>query len=205
MRSEVELLQAWVDGERAAGDALFERHFDAIRRFFLNKVQSGVDDLIQRTFLGLLEARDRAHEVENLRAFLFGIARHVLIDHYRAARRDFDELQTSVFDINPSPSVIVAEHEQGQQLLEALRRIPLDLQVVLELHYWEGMGVREIAQVLEIAEGTTKSRLRRGRELLLERIDKRVRRKIEQEGPETLDAWAAGLRSAISGAGRNKK
>ena len=42
-------------------------------------------------------------------------------------------------------------------------------------------------------------------ELLLERIDKRVRRTIEQEGPETLDAWAAGLRSAISGAGRNKK
>lgn len=46
--TDVELLEAWRGGDRRAGEQLFERHFDAVSRFFRNKLEFGVDDLIQR-------------------------------------------------------------------------------------------------------------------------------------------------------------
>ena len=49
---------------------------------------------------------------------------------------------------------------------EALRRLPVDLQLVVELHYWEDHSTAEIAALLELAQGTVKSRLRRAREAL---------------------------------------
>ena len=48
--------------------------------------------------------------------------------------------------------------------MAGLRSIALELQIVLELHYWEQCSVAEIAAALELPEGTVKSRLRRGRE-----------------------------------------
>jgi RNA polymerase sigma-70 factor (ECF subfamily) len=49
---------------------------------------------------------------------------------------------------------------------EALRRLPVELQVVVELHYWEEQSTAEMAEVLEVPQGTVKSRLRRAREQL---------------------------------------
>src|SRR5690606_17645112 len=47
-----ELFEAWRTGDRAAGQQLIERHYDAIVRFFRTKAGPQTDDLVQRTFLG---------------------------------------------------------------------------------------------------------------------------------------------------------
>ena len=59
---------------------LFDRHADAIARFFENKVRDGAEDLIQATFLRMMEGRERILG-ESFRAFMFGIARNVLREH----------------------------------------------------------------------------------------------------------------------------
>ena len=74
---------------------------------------------------------------------------------------------TSCFVAISTASAEAAQHEEQRLLLEALRRIPLDLQIAIELHYWEGMSGPDLAQVLDIPEGTVRSRLRRAREPLL--------------------------------------
>jgi DNA-directed RNA polymerase specialized sigma24 family protein len=55
--TDIELLEAWRGGDRRAGEQLFERHYAAVARFFRNKLEFGVDDLIQRTFLACVEGR----------------------------------------------------------------------------------------------------------------------------------------------------
>ena len=56
MPSDVELLEAWRGGDPAAAEALLERHFATLCRFFRNKVDAGVEDLIQqRMILELLD------------------------------------------------------------------------------------------------------------------------------------------------------
>ncbi|MDC0720877.1 RNA polymerase sigma factor [Nannocystis bainbridge] len=168
-RSDLELLDAWRGGDALAGEVLFERHFESVYRFFCNKVPRDADDLVQETFLGCVSAKERFRQDASFRTFLFAIARKVLLKYRErwAPKDEGEELHASrVADLDLSVTQIVVESEEQALLLRALRRLPLDLQTALELFYWEGLLSREIAQVLEIPEGTVRSRLRRGREML---------------------------------------
>ncbi len=203
MATDFELLDAWRAGDREAGNSLFERHFDAICRFFANKITHGVDDLIQKTFLGCVESRDRFQKQASFRTFLFAVAHNVLREHFRERRREGvppDLGETSTDELTPSPSAVFAAHEEQRLLLEALRRIPLDYQLVLELYYWEDMAAPELAQVLAIPEGTVRSRLRKAKEALSERMKSLARTpELLRATFSDLDAWVRSLRAQISG------
>ena len=62
MDTDRQLLEAWRGGDKKAGKRLFERHYDALTRFFRNKVGPEAPDLVQQTFLGCLERIDRFRE-----------------------------------------------------------------------------------------------------------------------------------------------
>ena len=87
MADDAELLEQWRAGDRKAGEALFDRHFDAVARFFRNKVDRGIDDLIQRTFLACVESRDRFRGDSSFRTYAFAVGRHVLGKPGRSKRR----------------------------------------------------------------------------------------------------------------------
>ena len=203
--TDFELLDAWRGGNRDAGNLLFERHFEPICRFFANKVGDNIDDLIQRTFLGCIEGRDRFAKKSSFRTYLFAVAHNVLRMHFRdlrkAAGRNLDEpdfAQLSLDDLGPSPSSIIAIHEEQRLLLEALRRIPLDFQVVLELYYWEDMAAPEVAEVLGIPEGTARSRLRRARELLNQKMRILARSpSLLKTTLSDLEHWVRSLREQL--------
>lgn len=166
------LFQAWRDGDRGAGATLIERHFDALERFFGTKVGPAADDLVQRTFLTCTEAATTFRGDGSFRAFLFGIARNVLYEHLRsrirhgAAPADFSH--SGIADLAPGTATLVGHRADQRALVAALQRLPLELQVLLELYYWEELGVDELAAVLEVPPGTIKSRLHRARTLLAE-------------------------------------
>lgn len=199
--SDGELLQAWGAGDRAAGEELLARHFEAVVRFFQNKIDRDHDDLIQKTFLGCLEARARFRGDGSFRAFLFGVAHNVLGKHLRQRYREpaaLDFAHVSVAELGDSPSLLVAEDQQQELMLHALRRIPLDHQAVLELHYWEGMTAAEIGEMLGVPVGTAKTRLRRAKQLLAAELSDLHAGVTGSEPTETrLDTWARGIRRRI--------
>lgn len=201
MPSDAELLEAWRNGDRKAGEQLFERHFDAVARFFRNKVDSGIDDLIQRTFLACIESKDRFRGDSSFRTYLFGVAHNVLGKHYRTKRRHGDRIDfgvTSVHDMAPSPSLIIAKHREQKLLLQALRHIPLDYQIVLELYYWERLTAADVGRVVGCPEGTARTRIRRAKQLLEERMTELASSKEQLATTmANLDAWAASLREQL--------
>jgi RNA polymerase sigma factor (sigma-70 family) len=193
---DAELLERWNAGDGSAGEALFEKHFDALYRFFRNKVNEDCGELVQRTLMACLEKRDKVRNAESLRAFVFGCARFELLRYFRRRskrEREVDFADASVHDLDPSPSRIVAKQREQRVLLEALRRIPLELQIVVELHYWESMTTAEIAEVIEVPVGTVKSRLRRARERLEAELAT-----IAKE-PALLESTVAGLEGWVAG------
>lgn len=203
-RSDADLLAAWRESDVAAGEALFARHFDAVHRFFCNKVWNDqIDDLIQETFLGCVRGRER-FEV-SFRTYLFGIARKQLLKHcdrWRQRHRNEDYQSSRVAALDASPSQLAAQRQEQKLLLRALRRLPLDLQTALELFYWEGMKSVEIAEVLDIPHGTARSRLRRGREILKETVETLA------DSPELLqstvgdfDGWLRSIQAKVAGQG----
>ena len=200
---DAELLALWRDGDRGAGEQLFDRYGSKVARFFYNKVDHGVEDLVQQTFLACVESHARYRGTGSFLTFLMGIARNILAGHYRKrerGKRAFDMAAVSVAEMSATPSIAVAKNREQRLLLEALRRLPMDLQIALELHFWEEMTAKEIGEVLELPVGTVKSRLRRARQLLHENFLALV------EGPELLqttaqdlEKWALELRGAALG------
>lgn len=196
------LLERWRTGERDAGSVLLERHFDSLYRFFRNKAGGDCDDLIQRTFLACVESRDRFRGDASFRSYLFTVARNALYRHFeklnRGRRYEVDLSTMSAIQLGSSPSSKAARREEEQILLEALSQIPVDLQITLELHYWEGMSTAEIGAVLGIPTGTVKSRLRRAREAVLA-VMKDSRPPESAALAETIDRfehWAVAVREA---------
>ena len=101
------------------------------------------------------------------------MARNHLIDHFRGKtkQRSVDPLSSSLVELQTAPSQRIARNEEERFVLEALRRIPLDAQLLLELYYWQSLSGPELAAVFEIPEGTLRGRLRRAKSLLRAEVD----------------------------------
>lgn len=199
--TDTDLISQWRNGDRRAGATLFERHYPAIARFFHNKVDDGVrDELVQNVFLACLQSPAAFRGDASFKTYLFGIAHHLLNDHLRARcrknrREDVDIDVHSIIDLGQSPDRPIVEYQEQRALLEALRRIPVGYQVVLELHYWEQLTAAEIGLTLGIPLGTAKTRLLEGRKALeaaLTKID--ISREILQSTLDDLDGWASRVR-----------
>ncbi|MBK6918267.1 MAG: sigma-70 family RNA polymerase sigma factor [Deltaproteobacteria bacterium] len=205
MTDDLALLAAWRRGDGDAGELLISRHVEAVHRFFANKVRQGCDDLVQNTFLACVESVDDFAGRASFRSYLFAIARNILFRYYRDGRRDFDPLTSSVaslVDVAASPAERLAAAEQERALLRALRTLPLELQTLVELAYWEGLSDREVSEVLEVPAGTIKSRLRRARALLDEELTRSASSPALLESAQrTLASWAAHIRAATGIAG----
>lgn len=193
------LVAAWREGDRAAGRRLFARYYEPVARFFFNKVGDRADDLIQRTFLACLESLPNYRAEGSFRSWLFAIAYRLLCRHYRTLKGDkIDLTAVSCCALDPSASTILVEREEMRLFLAGLREIPIDLQVALELHYWDHCPVAEIAIVLDIPEGTVKSRLHRGREQLRAAIERLATRPdVVESTLHGLDTWAGAVREHV--------
>lgn len=172
--TDTELLRAWQAGHEAAGEAIVDRYAASIARFFHNKVPaSDLSDLIHDTFLACLRAASRFRG-ESFRAFLYAIAKNVwfyYLRQRRGARNHAPLSSTSMEDEGPSPSELMVVCEEQRILLAALRRIDMESQLLLELHYWERLTQREMAEVLDVPMWRIQNYLRRARRLLKKAIE----------------------------------
>lgn len=198
---DLALLDAWRNGDKAAGDVLLQRHFDGLYRFFRNKLDHGVDDLIQRTFVACIAAKDSFRKQSSFRTYLFTVARHELYHHYARRQRDaamFAPETTSIASMGASPTSVVAREQEQRILLRALRGLPLDLQVAIELFYWEQLSMAEIAEILEVPVGTAKSRLRRAREALEAKVRELADTpELAESTLVSFERWAESIRTLL--------
>ncbi len=179
-----------------------DRHYAGVLRFFRSKAPASAADLAQKTFLACFESLGSLRDAASYRSFLYGIAFNVLRKHFRATRPSEVRVDFAILtavDLDPSPSQLLAGQDERRILLEGLRRLPLNYQTVLELHYWEQMTAAEIAEGLELPLGTVKTWIRRGRI----RLEKLI---SEFDGPSAallkstlsdLESWAGELRATL--------
>jgi RNA polymerase sigma-70 factor (ECF subfamily) len=144
----------------------FDQHKDAVYRFAwrMSGSAAAAEDITQDVFVGLLRHPGRFDPARGtLGAFLLGIARNLVLKHWRAEHR---------FEPLDDEASVVAEPldlERGD-IGEAVGRavlalVPLQREVVILVEY-EGMTLVEVARAVEADVGTVKSRLHRARENL---------------------------------------
>jgi RNA polymerase sigma-70 factor (ECF subfamily) len=186
------LFDRWRDGDNVAGQQLLQRHFDSLYAFFENKCANEADELVQTTFLQCLKAREQFRKQSSFRTYLFTIARHEL---YRmlakrqrtTAKLDFDV--SSIAELITTPGSRLARQQEHVALATALTQLPVEQQLLLELHYWEHMEIAELAEVFDAQVGTIRVRLHRARAALKELLERAGTSRAVTEDLETMDEW----------------
>jgi len=176
MADDAELLQRWRDGDAAAGNQLFQRCFVPIYRFFVNKTRSLADteELTQNTFVALISARDSFLGKSSFLTYALGIANNTLKHYYRGLSRsatEGDPLTSSIVALGAGAQTQLECAEVQQLLLVALREIPAEFQIVLELYYVEALDPGAIGEALGVPANTVRSRIQRGREHLRDKLE----------------------------------
>ncbi|HEY0986038.1 MAG TPA: sigma-70 family RNA polymerase sigma factor [Kofleriaceae bacterium] len=170
---DFDLLDRWRGGDRAAGQALFARHFDTLCGFFATKCHDA-DELVQSTLLACVRSQQQFRKEASFRTYLFTLARHELYHQLRRSRRDGERLDfsvTSVAELVTTPATQLARHAEHRKVVEVLRGLPVEQQTLLELYYWEDMQVADLAEVFETTPNAIRIRLHRARRDLRERFE----------------------------------
>ena len=150
--------------------AAYDTHADGLFRFVSFKLSDRemALDLVQETFTRLWDTMRSGTVVENEKAFLFTIARRLVIDRYRARRASSLDALQEEYGFDPideieSPPERLAEQKEAVALI---RKLPETYQEVLLLRYVEGLEPRDIARVVGDSANAVTVRLHRGLEKL---------------------------------------
>lgn len=143
--------------------ALYQRYARRLYGFFLRQLNHDTQaaaDATHEVFLRALEAD--AHEISSAALpYLFTIAYNLLRNRYR--RQAYESNYLATLDRQPLEASDVELRLDRQTLLTALRQVldelPPPLRLLFSLRYEEELTVSQVAQILEIPEGTVKSRL----------------------------------------------
>ncbi|MFL5817032.1 MAG: RNA polymerase sigma factor [Conexibacter sp.] len=164
-RSEAALVRAAQDGSEEAVAELFDRHWDAAHRaaYLITRDRAAAEDIAQEAFLAALRALPRFDRRRPLRPWLHRIVANRAIDWARARelRREVDA--ESVQELaGPQP----AAAQWPDHVAAALAGLTPEQRAVVVLRHLLELTPREIAELLELPQGTVNSRLRRGLDLL---------------------------------------
>jgi len=152
--------------DEAIFEELYEKYATDVLRvsyFYLGDRQQA-EDVTQDVFVRLLtNAPDLVPGRE--KAWLLKVALNRCRDLWRAAWVKRVVLGSPAMELTPAPDQMDDRLER-QELLQAIRRLPTDFRDVILLHYYQGYGIAEIAEMMKVPEGTISSRLSRGRKKL---------------------------------------
>ncbi len=158
---------AYRGGDAGAFETLYARHRGALYRFMLRSLKGSASDravaeeLFQDAWMRVIEARARYAPSAKFTTWLYTIAHHLLVDHWRRKGLTLVELNEDTEGVSPDNPAKQAEARQTlARFLQALEALPPAQREAFLLHEEGGMTVAEIATATGTNEEAAKSRLR---------------------------------------------
>ena len=175
-KDDAALLAAIQDGELGAFTALVGRHQRSLINFFYHLCwdRQAAEDCAQEVFLRVYSHLATYEPQAKFTTFLFRIARNLWIDRVRSAAvhgkplslqhpsgagEEKGSLQDRVASRVPSPVEILAKQEQQDALRRAIDQLPEEQKAVVILSEIQGLKYQDISAILEVPDGTVKSRM----------------------------------------------
>jgi len=145
---------------------IYEQYVDKIYRFVFLKVSSQevAEDITSEVFTrGWQVYRDKK-QIDNVTAFLYQIARNLIVDHYRQkARVQFVSVENAPQIMNPGPNLeeAAATNSDFYMVKNALADLKEDYREVLVWYYLDELSIREIAKILDKSEEAVRVQVHR--------------------------------------------
>ena len=174
-----DLIDRCLAGDPAAWDLVVRTHWKRVFNIAYKFVAryDDAEDLTQEIFVRLLRALPTYDRRANFETWLTSVSRNHCIDHYRRLRRenerfthDIDPEDVPLEDPLRRPDVTLEKEDQVELVRKALARLSPTLRDAVALRDVHDLSYQEIAGRLELAEGTVKSRINRGRKELAKHL-----------------------------------
>jgi RNA polymerase sigma-70 factor (ECF subfamily) len=146
--------------------AFYAESLPTVYGYFVNRCGGSRDvaeDLTQETFMAAVRELQRGTPVDAPIAWILGIAKHKLIDHFRREERAERKLQL-VHDDRSVGEIPDLTTESRERVLSAMSAVPAAQRAALTLRYVDGLSVPEVAAALRRSIHASESLLARGRE-----------------------------------------
>ncbi|MBX3438631.1 MAG: sigma-70 family RNA polymerase sigma factor [Planctomycetaceae bacterium] len=182
MMDDDQLMIQVQQGDPAALGGLVERYQGPLIGFFVRNTHDRhlAEDLAQETLLKIFDQSWNYLPRGRFRAWMYRIARNLMIDHHRRQSRDalLNSVRSQADDGDDalvrlaaemlSPLELAGIRETARLIDQALAEIPEEQRTTFTLHHYAGLPLAEVAEVTETSLATCKSRLRLAREKLSE-------------------------------------
>lgn len=147
---------------------LYDSHFDKIYKFFYYRVISReiAEDLTSETFVTFVNLVNEEKEIENIRAFLYGVAKNIFMQYLRQKYKDgipFSVIDNDFEDFVVETNNEIKDEETPEEiLLKFLDKIPTKQREVIRLRFIEKLNLDEICEKLGKDMNYVKTTQKRG-------------------------------------------
>ena len=177
-----ELLKRSAKGDEEAFTVLYRRHVDVLYRFAFRMTGStwGAEEIIQDVFMTLVREPGKYDaERGTLPAFLFGITRNKIMKYHERLPREISLLERQedgsggglTLRDSFTPAMWAEQRERLEKVRAAVMELPIEFRETVVLCELEEMSYDQAARMLDCPIGTIRSRLHRGRALLLAKLE----------------------------------
>jgi RNA polymerase sigma-70 factor, ECF subfamily len=173
------LIQRCLQGDQAAWDLVVRQHWRKVFNVaykFVGK-HDEAEDLAQDIFLKVFRSLNTFDRRANFQTWLVSVSRNLCIDHYRSVRkerqtidRNIDANELSPASKDAGPIAALEQRDRVLLLRQALATLPDTLRTAVVMRDIQELSYQEIADALQLPEGTVKSRINRGRTELARQI-----------------------------------
>ncbi len=164
------LMERYRDGNAAAFELLYSRHKGPLYRYLLRQCQApdAAADVFQEIWSRVIASRERYEVRAEFKTYLYRIAHHCVIDHYRLRDRKRANRMDSVEDhadelvayTHEQPEARLSQQQLDRAFQQALADLPDEQRQAFLLFEESGLALKEIADVVGVPAETVKSRLR---------------------------------------------
>ena len=178
-----ELIERCLAGDERAWERIVTLHWRRVFNVAFKFVgrHDQAEDLAQEIFLKVFKALRTFDRRANFQTWLVSVSRNLCIDHYRSVRKERELMDRSV-DAEDLDALAALERNHRRKLLHrALAQLPETLRTAVLMRDIQEHSYRDIADQLDLPEGTVKSRINRGRHELARQI-RRLTSEAEQQG-----------------------
>jgi len=174
--SDSELMQQIVLDDQAAFGELYQRYKGRMYYYFYRMLGNSVEqanDFLQELFMKLIEKPESFNPDYPFSTWFYSIANNMCKNEYRrrGVRQEYVEEELLKLQIDFQEDRTVNQEQLVEKIFETLNLLGEDHRSAFLLRYREGFSLKEIAGILDLPEGTVKSRLFYAKKLLAEKLE----------------------------------
>lgn len=174
-QTDEQLLGAMAGGEMAAMTVFYHRHEMRVYRYLLSKLNDSfaATDILNEVMLEVWRSADRFGGRSKVTTWVLGIANNKVLTYWRKqGRREFTEVDENLTDDTPAADLeqALAAVQDGEVLHASMQALSPPHREILHLVFFEELDYAEIASILQVPEGTVKSRVYHAKNLLKKQL-----------------------------------